>query len=228
MPGIKDNMLPKLEVEPPDEAEVQAAFDALLAEASAEPSAIERLRQLPTPVRTSLGIAGCLAAAGGVVLFAGVRPDLGSIDGLGFALAVGGLVAASAAATISAMRGPHRAELGVRGWLLAAALIGGPAISPLIPGLWQGMNGAPDNFMCLGIGCMAAAAGCGAVLLLSRWAGSGLSRMALVGAGGGLAGFASQSLFCPSVELAHQLMQHSSLALIAAVALIAARKLLIR
>ena len=130
---------------------------------------------------------------------------------------------------IVAMRGPHQPELGRRAWMIAAALIVVPGLSPLVPGLWEGMPGSPPIALaCLGMGFAAACLGAGALLLLSRWHGTSLSRVVLVGSSGGLMGFAAQALFCPAGGLAHQLIQHSSLALLAAIALLAARKVLIR
>ena len=228
MPGIKDDMLPKLEVEPPSEDEVQAAFDAVLAETEREPSALERLRRLPTPVRAALGVLAGLAIVGGLVAMMGLRGDLAMIDQASFAAGVSALVVSSMLATVIALRGPHRAELGTGGWVLAAALIVLPGLSPLVPGLWEGMPEGPVGWGCLGVGSMATGVAAACVLLLSRWDAPGIRRLVFVGAGAGLMSFAAQQLFCAAGDVGHQLLGHSSLAAVGAIALIALRRVLIR
>ena len=226
MPGIKDDMLPKLDIQPPSDEEVQAAFDAVLAETEQDASSLERLRRLPTAARVAAAFLVSIVIAGGLVAMMGLRTDLGGLDKGPLAAGLIGLVGAALISTTAALRGPHRPGLGLRSWLLAGALIGVPALSPLVPGLWDGRPGYA-GWGCLMMGFIATGIGAAAIVVLSRWPGE-LSRMAFIAASGGLMAFAAQTLFCPCGDLDHQLLQHSSLALLAAVVLIGARRVLIR
>ncbi len=105
-----------------------------------EPSALERLRALPSPARLLLGLNGALLLGLVAVLGMGLRAD---IDRLQLARLVGslGLLAVSTlAATAVALRGPERPPMTTAGRVAAGLVMALPFLTALIPGFWEGVD----------------------------------------------------------------------------------------
>ncbi|MCB9673632.1 MAG: hypothetical protein H6737_00865 [Alphaproteobacteria bacterium] len=165
------------------------------------------LVSLPTPVRRLLGGAGLLAFGVGLVGIQGVREDLSGGAWTTFAVCGAMFVLGSLAAAAFSLR--DRASRPLPGWpwapLAWSLMVGGSAVLP-----WPGMTGVPAamHAYCFWATSVMVVLSTIWLALLERAEKPVAWRVALAGAGSGLAAFVFQSVFCPGVDLVHLVVGH--------------------
>ena len=209
-----------------------ALFDALFAAVSEQtvakaPTARDRLRELPSTARVMLASLGLSLLIGVAVAVAGVRPDLGAGDLVGFGGALIPIAAVTIAAIATTLRGAHlpaRARLTFAVGTLAVSL---PLALVLVPGLWPGGTRLGYETPLAHVGCaitglLSAVGAAGLVLSFTRATSPRLTRLFTAGGAGGLAGFAILQLHCPVADIDHLLLAHAPVGLAAGLVLIGA------
>jgi hypothetical protein len=181
------------------------------------PTLLDRMRETSTPMRV---LAAVLATTGvacvGVML--GLRPDLASADALRVGLLISALVGLIALTVAVALRGYHRKPLGPVAWVVIAAALGVPVILALFPDLWAtgAAAVAPGAHRCFGFGSAVGIPSGIMVWLFQRGDRVASWRLGAAACVGGLAGFAALQMHCPSHEIGHLLIGHTSVGFVLA------------
>jgi len=184
----------------------------------ARPSFVTRLRELPTQRRVGFVLLGTLLFAGlTMMIIGGVRGDLvgGSLV-VRYAAALVGLTVLAGAVFAVALRGAHQRPLGWIGWALVALGVGVPLALSLVPSMWTDAPPSPEAIV-NGCGFIGAATGVFAAILawlFQRQTTPVAVRLLASAAGGGVIAFAMLQLHCPSDDVDHLVIGHSSVGLV--------------
>ncbi len=196
-----------------------------LAEATVDkrPGLRDRLRELSTPVRILLAVAGALVMATVALLVTGVRADLTGQAILRYGIAMAAIAGFMGAAFAVSLRGMHRRPLGRAAWLVVVVMLAVPLVLAVMPWIWDtpdppaamaGMGHMP----CLLLGLVTGALTAAVAWVFQRQDVSVLWRLVAAVAGGGLTAFAMLQLHCPSTDASHLLIGHAGVGLILAAA----------
>lgn len=223
---------PMIEEPRPPPREVQDTFpelgggtlDSLFEEIAAHtldetPTVRTRLRDLPTPRRRGLAVAGMTIVGLVAILLHGVRADLSGPELLRFALSTGVLLAVSLGAASLTLRAAHERPLGVWTWRVAVGALVLPLLASLVPGWWPGVQTTTGAPMVVHLGCgaagfAAALASAATILLFDREDWSTRWRILSAAAAGGLVGYVTQGVSCPLVDLDHLVFAHAAQGLV--------------
>lgn len=199
-------------LQPLDPAASAALFEALAAETVDKPATrLESLRALRTPQRVMGAMLGVLGALG-MSIAMGVRPDMVTADSARVGVLLLVLVAVSAIVITVALRGYHRRPMGARSWAVIGISLGIPTVLAIFPDLWATGPGvtAAGAERCFAFGSLNAFAVAAVVWLFQRGSRPAGWRLGAAACAGGLAGFASLQLHCPSRDVSHLLIGHAA------------------
>jgi hypothetical protein len=206
-----------------DDAFADMFSDVAAATVDAQPSVLDRLQELPTSVRTGLGVGVGTSLGIIVLLLNGLRTDLQD-GGIAMVVALVVLVGISVLAIGISLRGLHQRPLYRAVWLLSALSLLVPLVLSAVPGLWPGEVFGPVKPWlsgCFWFGCAVAVSTALSVSLLQRSGEPALWRILTAAGAGGCAGFIVQHLFCPANNLWHLVGSHGFLGLVASLAVFA-------
>lgn len=208
-------------------------MDAMFADIAAvtvdeEPGLLRRVQDLPTRLRTLIGLAVAGALSTTVIALLGLRGDLSEDGGQRMLAALAGLALLGAVSMIISLRGLHRRSLGGYVWLFCGIALLIPPFLSLIPELWPGQpvhsHEMPWEGGCFWFGAAVASLTGTAVLLMQRSPSISAWRAITAAVAGGCAGFITQQLFCPANGTWHILTTHALLGLVVSALFLAGLK----
>lgn len=186
------------------------------------PTLRDRLRELSTPLRIVMAVAGALVMVTVALLITGIRADLTGQAMLRYAVAMTAIAGLVGAAFAASLRGAHQKPLRWWTWALVVAALLVPLALAVMPWLWEGdgairPSGHAHPFgMCGVMGLMTGALTAAVAWAFQRERWSVPSRLVAAVAGGGLTAFAMLQLHCPSGDATHLLIGHASAGLMLA------------
>lgn len=218
LPPERRDTLPPL-----DDDALDALFDAVAARTvDRAPTWRDRLRELPTPARTTTAAGAALLACAALLGAEGLRGDL---DGA-WPLAIGSLVLVGTGigAVAVALRSHGAPPLSSLRAVVTAA-IALPLLAALVPSIWAG-DPAPVASAWMHVACglgglVAAVASAGLVLVFDRDDRPHTASLVLAAAAGGAFGFVVQTAHCAMTHPLHLLLGHASAGVIVGAVLVA-------
>ncbi|TNF24348.1 MAG: DUF1109 family protein [Deltaproteobacteria bacterium] len=211
-----------------DSSELASLFSRVAAETVDRPPRLrDRLRELSTPVRIAMAVAGALVMATVALGITGMRADLTGQAIVRYAVAMTAIAGLVGAVFAASLRGPHQKPLRWWAWAMIVAALLIPLALAVLPWLWDGSRGpgpahAHHAFgLCGVMGLVTGALTAAVAWAFQRETWSVTWRVLAAVAGGGLTAFAMNQLHCPSGDATHLLLGHASAGLMLALVAVA-------